>query len=149
VVVDGDAHVAASLRLRAIRQRYTAQRRALVARMADAAQPLTIPQLLACGAELPKSSVYRNLVVLEQAGVVERLVTADGAAHYELSEALRGHHHHLVCAGCGRVEDFTAPTALEEHIAAAAAQTAQQRGFRLERHRFDLVGTCARCAGRG
>jgi Fe2+ or Zn2+ uptake regulation protein len=56
------------------------------------------------------SSIYRNLVVLEQAGAVTRYPGAGGGhARYELSEELVGHHHHLVCSRCGRIEDDPVP----------------------------------------
>ena len=52
--------------------------------------------------------MYRNLVVLEQAGVVRRVTSTDDFARYELAEDLTEHHHHLICSSCGTVDDFTA-----------------------------------------
>ena len=39
-------------------------------------------------ASLAQSSAYRNLVVLEQAGAVNRIVTADDFARFELAQDL-------------------------------------------------------------
>ena len=86
-----------------------------------APRPLTIPEILDDRPELAQSSVYRNLVVLEEAGVVHRVVGADEFARWELAEDLTGHHHHLICASCGRVEDVPASAGLERSVAAAAA----------------------------
>ena len=48
-------------RLRDAGQRYTAQRRDLLHLLAQAASPVSIPQILADSDELKQSSVYRNL----------------------------------------------------------------------------------------
>ena len=67
---------------------------------------MTIPQVLEANTRLAQSSAYRNLVVLEAAGVVTRIVTNDDFARYELAEHLTHHHHHLICSSCGDVADF-------------------------------------------
>ncbi len=114
--------------------------------LAGADRPLTIPEILGQRRGLAQSSAYRNLVVLEQAGVVRRVVTHDDRTRYELTEELTGHHHHLVCSLCGLVEDVPAPDDLERSVATAAARTARTTGFRIDHHRLDLVGVCERCA---
>jgi Fe2+ or Zn2+ uptake regulation protein len=136
----------AAARLRAHDQRLTDGRRQLIDVLASADRPLTIPEILRRRRGLAQSSVYRNLVVLEEAGVVHRFVTHDEFARYELAEDLTGHHHHLVCATCGRVEDIPASAALEKSVAAAIEHAARTSGFRTSHHRLDLVGVCARCA---
>ena len=127
-------------------QRMTAVREQLVDILDTADRPLTIPEVLDAGAGLAQSSVYRNLVVLEQVGVVHRVVTHDEFARYELAEDLTGHHHHLVCSNCGRVEDLPASESIERSVEAAVAQAARKVGFRTRQHRLDLVGTCADCS---
>jgi len=106
-----------------------------------------MPEILGSRAGLAQSSVYRNLVVLEQAGVVHRIVTSDGHARFELAEDLTGrHHHHLICSQCGSVEDVPAHAKLEETLASAVDQVQRATGFRTEHHRVDLVGRCRACA---
>lgn len=133
-------------RLRGANQRVTANRRTIVATLAAAERPLTIPDILANEQGLAQSSVYRNLMVLEQAGLVHRIVTDGEFARYELAEGLTEHHHHLVCEACGDVEDVPASAGLEQSVADAARQIAHTTGFRTERHRVDLLGLCANCA---
>ena len=139
-------HEVVAEKLHAHAQRLTRARRDIVDVLAGAAGPLTIPEILATRTGLAQSSVYRNLAVLEEAGVVHRMLTRDDFARYELAEDLTGHHHHLVCSRCGRVEDLPASPALEQSVAAAVDEAAGQVGFRTHRHRLDLVGVCARCA---
>jgi Fe2+ or Zn2+ uptake regulation protein len=132
--------------LHAHAQRLTPTRQRIIDVLAGASGPLTIPEILAASDGLAQSSVYRNLVVLEEAGVVHRMMTRDEFARYELAEDLTGHHHHLVCSTCGRVEDLPATAALERSVAAAVEDAAQRAGFTTQHHRLDLVGVCSRCS---
>lgn len=141
---DDELHTTAATALRRAQQRYTPKRRALVALLAEAERPVTIPELLA-GQGLAQSSAYRNLAVLEQAGVVRRIVTSDDHARFELAEELTGHHHHLICALCGSVADFHLTTKGERALEAALTAAAEGTGFTPDHHRLDLVGTCADC----
>lgn len=139
-------HDVIAQRLRRVGQRYTRNRRALVETLAAAEHPLTTGDILGADATLAMSSVYRNLVVLEQAGVVRRVVTSDEFARYELDEDLTEHHHHLICLSCGRVQDFTPTPALERSAAAALGRIAARAGFAVKSHRLDVVGLCRDCA---
>jgi len=127
-------------------QRYTPQRRALVRLLRGLDRPATIRDLQGRGADLPLSSVYRNLVVLEHAGVIRRLVMSKGSATYELAEDLTQHHHHLICTNCGSVEDLPASSSLERTVQTAASGLATRRGFRVRSHRVDILGLCKQCA---
>ena len=79
-------------------------------------------------------------MVLEQAGLVHRIVTDGEFARFELAEDLTEHHHHLICANCGMVEDVPASAGLEQSVQTAATQIARSTGFHTQRHRVDLVG---------
>lgn len=136
----------AAARLRDTDQRYTVSRRRIVGILAAAGRPLTIAEVQAAGDGLPQSSVYRNIAVLEQAGVVRRVMATDEFARFELDEALTEHHHHLVCASCGTVVDFTMSPALEQTLDRAIDSVGRDTGFTVQSHRLDLVGLCARCA---
>jgi Fe2+ or Zn2+ uptake regulation protein len=90
--------------------------------------------------------VYRNLGVLEQAGVAVRIVTNDEFARFELAEAHGGHHHHhLICSSCGAVEDFTLSSGVEATIVRELEELAHRHGFVPSEHQVDLVGLCADC----
>jgi Fe2+ or Zn2+ uptake regulation protein len=136
-----------STRLRRVNQRVTANRQAIVEALSDASRPMTIPELLEsrAGRGLAQSSVYRNLVVLEEAGLVHRIVTDGEFARFELAEDLTEHHHHLICTQCGLVEDFTVSEALEADLDRSLRRVASRRGFASANHRLDIVGTCANC----
>jgi Fe2+ or Zn2+ uptake regulation protein len=142
-VSDLDTIVAERLDL--VDQRATAARRSLVSILAGTTAPLTLPEILDLDGDLAQSSAYRNLAVLEEAGVVRRVVIGDDHTRYELAEDLTGHHHHLVCADCGAVADFVLDEPAEQVLEAALHAAAADAGFRAEHHRLDLIGTCGRC----
>ncbi|HLG68356.1 MAG TPA: Fur family transcriptional regulator [Acidimicrobiales bacterium] len=143
-----DLHARVATRLRRVGQRYTPGRRLLVDALATSTRPVTTAELAAAEGRLPQSTIYRNLALLEQAGVVRRVLGSDEYSRFELAEELTGHHHHhLVCVSCGTVEDFEAPRRIEQGLDAALDALTNGTGFRAEAHRLDVLGTCARCAG--
>ena len=142
-------HAEAEARLSSVDQRYTPMRRSLVDTLAGAGRPLTMPELLERHPDLPQSSAYRNVTTLIEASVVRRVSGADDHGRFELAEDLSHHHHHLVCVHCGDVTDALASTRLERALEEAARVVADEEGFVMSEHRFDLIGTCARCAGNG
>jgi Fe2+ or Zn2+ uptake regulation protein len=141
-----ELHDTVGARLRGIGQRYTDGRRTLVGVLAGTDRPLALPDILGISPSLSQSSVYRNLVVLEHAGVVHRVATAGEFSRYELAEDLTEHHHHLVCIDCGSVADVVVPRRVEQAVQRAAVELADDANFTLEGHRLDLVGRCADCA---
>ena len=138
-------HEHAALRLAGQEQRYTPVRRSLVATLAEAGRPLSIPEILASNLELPQSSAYRNVTTLIEAGVVRRVTGVDDHGRFELAEELAGHHHHLACDRCGKVEDVAPSARLERAMAEAARVVAEEEGYEVTGHQFDLVGVCPSC----
>jgi Fur family ferric uptake transcriptional regulator len=144
--MSADLDLTVEARLRDAGQRYTPQRRDLLHLLAQAASPVSIPQILADGDELKQSSVYRNLAALEQAGVVRRVPTDEEYGRYELAEELIGHHHHLVCSNCGVMRDVEVPVDVETALDETLDRIAKRAGFARVEHRLDLVGLCGDCA---
>jgi Fur family transcriptional regulator, ferric uptake regulator len=133
-------------RLDAVDLRYTSGRRAIVEGLGSADGPVTLPELLARVPELATSSAYRNLALMEEAGVVRRLVHGNGHACYELAEALTEHHHHLICDSCGSVRDVRFDAKLERALDRTFDAVATAAGFTVGRHAIDVFGLCADCA---
>lgn len=127
-----------------IGQRFTSGRRAIVDALQHAGRPLSMPEILKA-TKLAQSSVYRNLTVLENAGVVVRVLTTDEWGRFELSEDLTGHHHHMVCADCGAMADVRIPDGLEHELDKVLARLAKKEGFSMDHHRLDVIGHCSRC----
>jgi Fur family transcriptional regulator, ferric uptake regulator len=84
------------------------------------------------------ATVYRALAVLRRRGVVDELSHKSGESCYRLCSP--GHHHHLVCSRCHRVEE------LEDcEIDAWVARASRAHGFKPASHTVEVVGVCAEC----
>ena len=135
----------AASQLRSIDQRYTKNRRQLISILSNETKPLTINQILEIDSGLAQSSVYRNLAVLEEAGLVVRIITNDDHAHYELAEQILDHHHHIICSPCGEILDFHLSEKIEKALESSLKEIADNFGFSIDKHRLDLLGTCGDC----
>ena len=85
--------------------------------------------------EIGLATVYRVLTQFVDAGLVERHHFEGGQAIFELNRG--GHHDHIVCQQCGRVEEFVDET-IERHQHAIA----EKHGFKIEDHSLIIYGTC-------
>jgi Fur family ferric uptake transcriptional regulator len=84
------------------------------------------------------ATVYRSLAVLKRRGVVDELSHRAGESCYRLCTP--GHHHHMVCERCHRVEE------LEDcEIDAWIAKASRAHGFQPASHTVEVVGVCADC----
>jgi len=125
--------------------RYTSGRRMVVSVLRQADGPVTLPELLKLAGDVPQSSAYRNLSVMEEAGIVRRLVHGGDHAHFELAEELTEHHHHLICESCGSVQDFTLDAKLEAALDQTFTRIASAAGATVTGHTVDLFVTCSDC----
>ncbi|HZO03686.1 MAG TPA: ferric iron uptake transcriptional regulator [Burkholderiales bacterium] len=87
------------------------------------------------GTETGLATVYRVLTQFEQAGLLIRHHFESGKAVFELNQG--GHHDHLVCLQCGRVEEF-----YDADIEKRQNEVARQRGFALHGHSLALYADC-------
>lgn len=148
-----NAHVAMPIHDRRIEERltetgvrYTTGRRHVVAALERVDGPRSAAELhQELAGEVPISSVYRSLAVLEEAGVVEPHHGAKGITRYEMAEWLAGHHHHLVCVECGAVEDIQLPEGLEAELERLVGKVSGLASFSAHGHSLEVDGRCARC----
>ena len=141
-----DLHDAVGMHLARHDYRYTNGRRRLVDAIAAAGQPVTLPDIVTAAPGLAPSSIYRNLDVLERSGVVNRITASGDHAYFEFAEPLLSHHHHLICVGCGAIEDIRLDDDVEASVDRSLAEAAGRAGFTPLRHSLDLHGYCADCA---
>jgi Fur family ferric uptake transcriptional regulator len=90
------------------------------------------------GRRVGRASIYRVVDELVGLNLLTRVEVGDGVARYEPQRA--GHHHHLVCDGCGRLEPFQ-DDALEKAIRGLAGRVA----FDVSDHDVTLHGCCRDC----
>ena len=89
------------------------------------------------GMDIGLATVYRVLTQFEQAGLLERHYFESGKAVFELNEG--GHHDHLVCMQCGKVEEF-----FDAEIERRQNQIATERGFAIREHALYIYADCQR-----
>lgn len=93
--------------------------------------------LLKEGTDTGLATVYRVLTQFEQAGLLVRHHFESDKAVFELNQG--GHHDHLVCLQCGRVEEF-----FDEAIEKRQTAVAQERGFAIREHSLHLYVDCTK-----
>ena len=143
----GEFHEVVRSRLDELDIRYTAGREQILRILEAEPGPRSAAELQELSNDdVPMSSIYRTLMVLGDAGVLDKSHGADGVARFELAEWLRGHHHHLVCIHCGAVEDVDVGAAHEAALGELADRVAASRGFTALGHRIDIEGLCGRCS---
>jgi len=87
------------------------------------------------------STVYRNLNLLKDLGVITELHLDEEHHHYELRE--EADHYHLICSNCDRVVEFDSSS-----MGALIEETGAENGFLIEHVHIDLVGLCQDCRAR-
>ncbi len=133
-------------RLEAEGVRLTPGRRSTVQVLATMHGPRTAAEIHdQVGGKVPLSSLYRTLSILTDANVLSAQHGSDGVVRYELAEWFTGHHHHLVCTSCGTVVDVTPTAEHEKAMEQLVATMAQETGFAVSGHRFEIEGTCRAC----
>ena len=89
------------------------------------------------GMDIGLATVYRVLTQFEQAGLLIRHHFESGKAVFELNQG--GHHDHLVCMQCGRVEEF-----VDAEIERRQIKVAKERGFTIHDHSLHIFADCTK-----
>jgi Fur family ferric uptake transcriptional regulator len=123
--------------LRARGLRISAARRLILDALYRADRPLSAHDLAGrISADL--ASVYRNLGLLEEVGLVRRVRLGGGPGLYSLASA--AHYEFVSCERCGAFEAIH-PKRLE----GVRALIEQEFGYRANFGQFPIVGVCADC----
>ena len=91
--------------------------------------------LRADGIDCGPATFYGVHTLFVLAGVHARQHFETGKAVFELAQG--GHHDHLLCLQCGRVEEF-----YDADIERRQTEVARQRGFNLHGHSLALYADC-------
>ena len=127
-------------------RRITSQRRLLLKLIHEAGGHLDADELYRrarlLDATLSLSTVYRNLKLFKELGLIEERHFVEEHHHYEPRAAKE--HYHLICLGCGRVTEFESP--LVQRLKRAVAR---DEGFDVVAGEIHLKGYCAQCCQSG
>jgi Fur family ferric uptake transcriptional regulator len=97
--------------------------------------------LAARNREVSRASVYRVMEELEAIGLLQRVEVGQGLVRYEAARSGPGHHHHLVCDHCGRIEPFT-----DDGLERAIRRVSDSLPLRVSEHEIVIHGACDTCA---
>ena len=122
-------------------RRRTKQREAILAVLGNASDHPTADQTYEeVRKQLPrisKGTVYRDLKVLEEDGVVKELSLPGTVSRFD---ATVRPHYHFRCDRCGRVFDLDQPV-IEE----LDARVAKRTGYKVTHHELEFRGLCREC----
>ncbi|GGF86872.1 Fur family transcriptional regulator [Paenibacillus abyssi] len=80
-------------------------------------------------------TVYRNLRVMEELGVLEQVMFEEGVK-FKLHCREHHHHHHMICLQCGLTYPITF---------CPMDQTNVPEQFKVVKHKFEVFGYCKDC----
>ena len=94
--------------------------------------------LLDSGEDIGLATVYRVLTQFESAGLVKRHHFEGGHSVFEINQG--GHHDHILCVKCGRVDEF-----VDETIEQRQKDIANELGYEMTDHCLYMYGICSKC----
>jgi Fur family ferric uptake transcriptional regulator len=94
------------------------------------------------GSPIGLATVYRALASLAVEGEADSLQSPDGESLYRACTTT-GHHHHLICRGCGLTVEISA-----DPIEEWAQKVASANGFAEPQHVVDVFGLCRECSAK-
>ena len=87
-----------------------------------------------------RASVFRNLTLFSEAGILRKSKFGENHFHYELVGIERRSHHHLICKKCGTCIEFE-----KNSLRSLAEKTAKDNGFEISDYRLEVFGLCSKC----
>jgi Fur family peroxide stress response transcriptional regulator len=121
--------------------RMTPQRHAILSYLLETMSHPTVDEIYkSLEKKFPNMSVatvYNNLRVFKESGLVRELTYGDTSSRYD---ANMSDHYHAVCTKCGIVKDFHY-SILDDVEKEAAVNT----GFEITSHRLEVYGLCENC----
>jgi Fe2+ or Zn2+ uptake regulation protein len=122
----------------------TSARSAIVEILCARASPISVTELLAelarRGKKADKTTAYREILFMQERGLVEQVHFGDHVKRYELKDG--GHHHHLICIECGSVVDVP----LENDLGGTEKSLERKTGYKITRHSLEFFGICPDCS---
>jgi len=140
---NGWRRVGTTTRIRSLPgKRATSQRKILLDLIQQADGHLDADELYRRARELGHtislSTVYRNLKLFKERGLVAERHFGEEHHHYEAKPV--GEHHHLVCLGCGEVTEF-----MSRLIKQMKRQVELESGFVITDAEIRMRGYCPHC----
>lgn len=94
--------------------------------------------LLKTHASLSLATVYKNIILMEEKGLLTEVAIAGKKSKYELHKK---EHIHLICTTCGDIEDKK----LQSDSDTLFATLSKEENFSLHTQQINLYGVCRVC----
>ena len=145
----GQAEVREVLRARGLR--YSRPRRVILGYLSEQDRHVSAESLYLAlkrrGEDLSLSTVYLNLSVLAQAGLVREFTGANGEALYDSNPT---EHYHVICPETGEVRDVTPPTIQGQPLGRFLREYVEREtGWEIDEPHVSLTGRAPRDGHRG
>ena len=125
-----------SINLRSTKQRKAvAEVLATISKFSSAQEVHSI--LISRGEKVGLATVYRTLQALAETGAID-VLRNDGEALYRACS--NDHHHHLVCTGCNKTTEISAP-----EVEIWTGKIAREQGYLISGHTIEVFGICKNC----
>ncbi len=92
------------------------------------------------GNTVNKTTVYREIKCLRGNGIIREINFGDGRKRYELDS---GHHHHLVCTNCKKVDEIH----IDDDVSHIERRINRRKKFKITGHYLEFFGLCSGCSG--
>ena len=92
------------------------------------------------GRKVSRSTVYRTLSQLEEAGLLRKVARTNDKDVYEHDYGYP-QHDHFICKSCGELFEFQ-----NDDIAEILERLAEKINFRMNEHRLEVYGICEECS---
>jgi len=92
------------------------------------------------------ATIYRNLEVLENLGLLSRFDMNDGLVRYSLRKNGNEVHSHLICTNCGAFMDYIeGDSSIENELDTIYRTIKDKYGFSGRDFRLNIYGQCSKC----
>ncbi len=126
--------------LRTYKLKATVPRAGVLSLLRASKKPLSAQDIIGKLKKIDSVTVYRTLEQFAECGLISRVNISKERAYYEY---VHSHHHHVVCTGCGKMEDIKncATTTSEKTVLKSTKKFAQ-----ISSHSLEYFGLCNSCA---
>ena len=125
--------------LKANGHRVTASRRAALKAITASDDHFSVDDVWQQVPDVGRATVFRTMKLLVDLDLACRVLLEDGSLRYRVSHRT-AHHHHLVCTGCGDVEDFA-----DCDLAALSNELSRRTAYEIRGHWLEMYGLCPSC----
>ncbi len=139
----GPVETANTKSLKAGGKKLTKARKAILAVLEQNALPITVAEVHAglakAKTDVDLVTVYRNLAMLQELGLVNAVGFQEGQMRYEVVHG-RAHHHHIQCRSCGKIVDLMLCP-----LKKLTKLIEEQTRFSVDGHALEFFGWCPQC----